>query len=152
MLVFDTVPAFKNTWIEDLGDLGCYMVAITFGPDREVWQNIARSWFRMAADEAPYVGRLYYHLAIIAHPDPLQQLFYYCKSLAASEPFTPSRIRILTAFDPIEAQAFSKGEQSAEASFVHLHSIVLCIPNLSILMLPLTTFWICWISPTSAGR
>ncbi|KAF8249140.1 hypothetical protein K440DRAFT_544295 [Wilcoxina mikolae CBS 423.85] len=83
-LLYETVPAFEDTWIECLGDLGRYRMAIEDDDvrDREVWQNVARFWYSKAVDKTPYVGRLYHHLAILARPNILQQLFYYyCKSL-----------------------------------------------------------------------
>lgn len=119
MLVYETVSAFEDTWIECLGDLGRYRMAIEDDiGDREVWQNVTGSWYCKAADKTPHVGRLYHHLAILARSSLLQQLFYSCKSLGVSQLFSSSREAILTAFDPINA--FAKGGQSIEASFVHL--------------------------------
>lgn len=68
----------------------------------------------------PHVGRLY-HLAILAPPDLLQQLFYYCKSLGVREPSIPSRESTLT--DPIKAEASANRGQPVEASFVDPHMI-----------------------------
>jgi hypothetical protein len=38
-LLYETVPAFKDTWIECLGDPGRYRMAIEddAGRDREIW-------------------------------------------------------------------------------------------------------------------
>ena len=92
-LLYETVPAFEDTWIECLGDLGRYRMAIEDDDvhDREVWQNVARFWYSKAADKTPVVGRLYHHLAILARPKILQQLFCYCKSLGVSQPFSSAR-------------------------------------------------------------
>ncbi|KAL5434023.1 hypothetical protein PMIN06_011513 [Paraphaeosphaeria minitans] len=60
-LLYETVPAFEDTWIECLGDLGRYRMAIEDeNPrDRETWAGVARSWYSKAADKNPSVGRLY---------------------------------------------------------------------------------------------
>ena len=124
--VYETVPAFEDTWIECLGDLARYRMAIEDEDpsDREVWQNVARSWYSKAADKTPYVGRLYHHLAILARPDMLQQLFYYCKSLGVSLPFGSARESILTVFDPIfNPDVLGNKNRPVDAAFVQLHSI-----------------------------
>jgi hypothetical protein len=80
-LLYETVPAFEDTWIECLGDLGRYRMAIEDDDirDREVWTGVARHWYSKASDKAPTTGRLYHYLAILARPNTLQQLFYYAK-------------------------------------------------------------------------
>ncbi|RAL68390.1 hypothetical protein DID88_007121 [Monilinia fructigena] len=69
--------------------------------DREVWTGVARHWYSKASDKAPTTGRLYHHLAILARPNALQQLYYYAKSLCVVVPFTSARESILTLFDPV---------------------------------------------------
>jgi hypothetical protein len=102
-LLYETVPAFEDTWIECLGDLGRYRMAIEDDDirDREVWTGVARHWYSKASDKAPTTGRLYHHLAILARPNALQQLFYYSKSLCVVVPFASARESILTLFDPV---------------------------------------------------
>ena len=102
-LLYETVPAFEDTWIECLGDLGRYRMAIEDDDirDREVWTGVARHWYSKASDKAPTTGRLYHHLAILARPNALQQLFYYSKSLCVVIPFTSARESILTLFEPV---------------------------------------------------
>lgn len=102
-LLYETVPAFEDTWIECLGDLGRYRMAIEDDDlrDREVWTEVARYWYSKATDKAPTTGRLYHHLAILARPNALQQLFYYSKSLCVAAPFVSARESILTLFDPV---------------------------------------------------
>jgi hypothetical protein len=99
-LLYETVPAFEDTWFECLGDLGRYRMAIEDDDvrDREVWTGVARHWYSKASDKAPTTGRLYHHLAILARPNALQQLFYYAKSLCVVIPFTSARESILTLF------------------------------------------------------
>ena len=102
-LLYETVPAFEDTWIECLGDLGRYRMAIEDEDirDRETWAGVARSWYSKAADKNPTVGRLYHHLAILARPNALQQLYYYTTSLNCVEPFPSARESIMTLFKPL---------------------------------------------------
>jgi hypothetical protein len=101
-LLYETVPAFKNTWIECLGDLGRYRMAIEDEDirDRENWANVSRFWYTKAADRSPEVGRLYHHLAILARPNALQQLSLYARSLISVQIFNSARESILTLFNP----------------------------------------------------
>jgi hypothetical protein len=102
-LLYETVPAFEDTWIECLGDLGRYIMAIEDDDiqDREVWTGVARHWYAKASDKAPTTSKLYHHLAILARTNALQQLFYYAKSLCVVVPFTCARESILTLFEPV---------------------------------------------------
>ncbi|KAI0522182.1 hypothetical protein F5B22DRAFT_643204 [Xylaria bambusicola] len=102
-LLYETVPAFEDTWIECLGDLGRYRMAIEDEDirDREVWTSVSRHWYSKASDKAPTTGRLYHHLAILARPNALQQLFFYTKSLCVPIPFGSAKESIMTLFDPI---------------------------------------------------
>ncbi|KAF8853318.1 hypothetical protein BDZ45DRAFT_81676 [Acephala macrosclerotiorum] len=102
-LLYETVPAFEDTWIECMGDLGRYRMAIEDDDirEREVWTGVARHWYSKASDKTPTTGRLYHHLAILARPNVLQQLFYYSKSLCVDVPFISARESILTLFDPV---------------------------------------------------
>ena len=102
-LLFETVPAFEDTWIECLGDLGRYRMAIEDDDirDREVWTQVSRQWYLKASDRTPKIGRLYHHLAILARPNALQQLFFYGKALSVSQPFPATKDSILTLFEPI---------------------------------------------------
>lgn len=54
--------------------------------DREVWTAVSRYWYSKASDKAPTTGRLYHHLAILARPNALHQLFYYAKTLCVPIP------------------------------------------------------------------
>ncbi|PUU73083.1 hypothetical protein B9Z19DRAFT_1069268 [Tuber borchii] len=125
-LLYETVPAFEDTWVECLGDLGRYRMAIEDDDirDRDVWAGVARFWYSKATDKTPYVGRLFHHLAILARPNVLQQLFYYCKSLAVTQPFYPARESILTLFDPIfSPEHANKNHHHVDSGFIQLHGI-----------------------------
>ncbi|RAR03029.1 telomerase-binding protein est1a protein [Stemphylium lycopersici] len=106
-LLYETVPAFEDTWIECLGDLGRYRMAIEDEDvrDRDIWAGVARSWYSKAADKNPTVGRLYHHLAILARPNALLQMYYYSRSLTCVKPFGSARDSILTLLDPILGRA-----------------------------------------------
>lgn len=128
-LLYETVPAFEDTWIECLGDLGRYRMAIEDDDvrDREVWTGVARHWYSKASDKAPTTGRLYHHLAILARPNALQQLFYYAKSLCVVVPFTAARESILTLFEPVLGADNSQGQYRLpplETAFVKSHGLL----------------------------
>ncbi|KAI0191349.1 hypothetical protein F4808DRAFT_476137 [Astrocystis sublimbata] len=132
-LLYETVPAFEDTWIECLGDLGRYRMAIEDEDirDREVWTSVSRHWYSRASDKAPTTGRLYHHLAILARPNALQQLFYYTKSLCVPIPFGSTRESIMTLFDPILNVS---GYQHArlvpvDVAFVKAHGILFSQKN-----------------------
>ncbi|KAI2637880.1 hypothetical protein GGS26DRAFT_588249 [Hypomontagnella submonticulosa] len=127
-LLYETVPAFEDTWIECLGDLGRYRMAIEDDDirDREVWTSVSRHWYSKASDKAPTTGRLYHHLAILARPNPLQQLYYYTKSLCVPIPFNSARESIMTLFDPILDPTSSHHTKlmAVEVAFVKAHGIL----------------------------
>ncbi|KAJ4355819.1 uncharacterized protein N0V89_003840 [Didymosphaeria variabile] len=127
-LLYETVPAFEDTWIECLGDLGRYRMAIEDeNPrDRETWAGVARSWYSKAADKNPSVGRLYHHLAILARPNALRQLYYYARSLTCVKPFPSARESILTLLDPIlrrPADPYSH-DPPIDTNFIQAHGIL----------------------------
>jgi hypothetical protein len=126
-LLYETVPAFENTWIECLGDLGRYRMAIEDKDvrDRETWAGVARSWYNKAADKNPTVGRLYNHLAILARPNALQQMYYFSRSLTCVKPFWKARETILTLLDPIlgRAGAIPVSAPPIDANFIKSHGL-----------------------------
>ena len=118
-LLYETVPNFADTWVECLGDLGRYRMAIEEGDirDREVWTNVSRGWYSKGSDRCPGVGRLYHHQAILSRPNVLQQLFYYSKSLTVTQPFSSARESILTLFEPFVSQRTPIPETPAANDF-----------------------------------
>ncbi|KPA39429.1 hypothetical protein FLAG1_07705 [Fusarium langsethiae] len=124
-LLFETVPAFEDTWIECLGDLGRYRMAIEDDDirDREVWTGVSRHWYSKASEKSPRTGRLYHHLAILARPNALQQLYFYTKSLCVPIPFSSARESIMTLFDPVLNNCPTRLSQ-IDASFVRAHGIL----------------------------
>ncbi|KAF4989226.1 hypothetical protein FGRMN_9239 [Fusarium graminum] len=124
-LLYETVPAFEDTWIECLGDLGRYRMAIEDDDirDREVWTGVSRHWYSKASDKSPTTGRLYHHLAILARPNALQQLYYYTKSLCVPIPFSSARESIMTLFDPVLNNSPTR-LAPVDAAFVRAHGIL----------------------------
>ncbi|CAG8955760.1 hypothetical protein HYFRA_00011627 [Hymenoscyphus fraxineus] len=128
-LLYETVSAFKDTWVECLGDLARYRMAIEDDDirDREVWTGVARHWYSIASDNSPTTGRLYHHLAILARPNALQQLFFYSKSLCVAIPFTSARESILTLFEPVLNSDNGQGQYRLpplDTAFVKAHGLL----------------------------
>ncbi|KFY38085.1 hypothetical protein V495_06766, partial [Pseudogymnoascus sp. VKM F-4514 (FW-929)] len=126
-LLLETVPKFEDTWIECLGDLGRYRMAIEDDNVRvrEVWAQVARQWYLKSANRSPEIGRLYHHLAILARPDALPQLLYYGKSLAVPTPFTAARESIMTLFEPTLNPVAGKRRYSPViTAIVRSHAII----------------------------
>ncbi|KAH7116415.1 hypothetical protein EDB81DRAFT_819415 [Dactylonectria macrodidyma] len=123
-LLYETVPAFEETWIECLGDLGRYRMVIEDDDikDREVWTGVSRHWYSKASDKSPTTGRLYHHLAILARPNALQQLYYYAKSLCVPIPFLSTKESIMTLFDPVLGSNTTH-LAPIDAAFVRVHGI-----------------------------
>ena len=124
-LLYETVTTFEDTWIECLGDLGRYRMAIEDDDprDREVWGGVARFWYGKAADKCPDIGRLYHHLAILARPFSLQQLALYAKALTCVTPFGSARSSIKTLFKPVvDGKESSKHRSNSfEVVFIKAH-------------------------------
>lgn len=129
-LLYETVPNFEDTWIECLGDLGRYRMAIEDEDirDREIWTEVSRYWYSKASDKAPTTGRLHHHLAILARPNAVKQLFYYTKSLCVAIPFKSARDSILTLFDPI-INGTQTRLQAIDLNFVKAHGILFITSN-----------------------
>ncbi|KAG7408567.1 Telomerase-binding protein EST1A [Fusarium oxysporum f. sp. rapae] len=124
-LLYETVPAFEDTWIECLGDLGRYRMAIEEEDirGREVWTGVSRHWYSKASDKSPTTGRLYHHLAILACPNALQQLYYYTKSLCVPIPFSSARESIMTLFDPALSNDTAR-LAPIDAAYLRAHAIL----------------------------
>ncbi|KHO01376.1 uncharacterized protein MAM_00377 [Metarhizium album ARSEF 1941] len=125
-LLYETIPLFRDTWIECLGDLGRYRMAIEDSDiqDRENWTRVSRNWYTMASNKIPRVGRLYHHLAILARPDVIQQLFFYAKSLCVPVPFPSSRETVKVLFDPLlDPESTPENLAPVDLAFVRVHGL-----------------------------
>ncbi|CAL5872008.1 uncharacterized protein PFLUO_LOCUS6265 [Penicillium psychrofluorescens] len=121
-LLLETVPTYKENWIECLGDLARYRMAVedTDMRDREVWANVSRYWYRKDSDRNPEVGRIQHHLAVLARPDILMQLFYYTKAMISVQPFPYARDSALLLFNPLLNEQASQNRTMVTA-FVAAH-------------------------------
>ncbi|EXM14044.1 hypothetical protein FOTG_17530 [Fusarium oxysporum f. sp. vasinfectum 25433] len=124
-LLYETVLDFQDTWIECLGDLGRYRMAIedSDNTEREIWRGVSRRWYSMASDESPTTGRLYHHHAILARQNPLQQLYYYIKSLCVPIPFSSTRESMMALFDHVLSNSPNR-LASFDAAFLRVHGIL----------------------------
>ncbi|RAO71504.1 uncharacterized protein BHQ10_007516 [Talaromyces amestolkiae] len=135
-LLLESVPQFEETWIELLGDLARYKMGIEKADMREIYTRVARYWYTKAADLNPDIGRIPHHLAVLAWPNVLQQLFYYSKSLISVQPFTNARGTILYFFeqllDPVHAVTnYPKHNTKVLISFVKAHGVLFKRQNVS---------------------
>ncbi|EKG12734.1 hypothetical protein MPH_10147 [Macrophomina phaseolina MS6] len=128
VLLLETVPAFEGMWIQYLGDLARYRMAIEGENlvDRETWAEISVRWYNNAADKTPMVGRIYHHLATLARPNTLQQLYLYCRALMCVQPFMSTRESISSLSDRILGPSKISYPHcpSIEISFVRAHALL----------------------------
>jgi hypothetical protein len=127
-LLMESVPSFEETWIECLGDLARYRMAIEEADlrDREIWSGVARMWYNKAADKSPNVGRIQHHLAVLARPNIVQQLFYYSKALVSVVPFQNARESVMLLFNPFleGSEIASQRYPLVESSLVKANGIL----------------------------
>ncbi|KAK5135525.1 hypothetical protein LTR08_005160 [Meristemomyces frigidus] len=125
-LLYETVPAFLDTWIECLGDLARYRMAIEEEKEPHAqWGGVAATWYTKAADRHPQVGRLYHHLGILERPS-LRKFACYSKSLTCVVSFPNARDSMATLCNPIAAskEPMKSTIHSTEASFCFLHALL----------------------------
>ena len=127
-LLMESVPSFEETWIECLGDLARYRMAIEEADlrDREIWSGVARMWYNKAAGKSPNVGRIQHHLAVLARPNIVQQLFYYSKALVSVIPFQNARESVMLLFNPFleSSEIASQRYPLVEAALVKANGIL----------------------------
>ncbi|KAL8993607.1 MAG: hypothetical protein Q9169_006221 [Polycauliona sp. 2 TL-2023] len=131
-LLYETVTAFEDTWIECLGDLARYRMVMEGGDssDRDTWAGVARLWYNKAADRRPGVGRLYHHLAILSRPYSFLQLCYYTRSLTSVEPFDSARSSIMLHFRPVlDGKPSNYQVKAFEVAFIRLHGVLFDRPQ-----------------------
>ncbi|KAJ5759888.1 DNA/RNA-binding domain E.t1.c1-type [Penicillium odoratum] len=123
-LLLESVSAFRETWIECLGDLARYRMAIEESDmrDREIWAGVSRYWYNLDADRSPDVGRIQHHLAVLARPDGLQQLFYYTKALVCVRPFPNARESIILLFNTYRGHVLT--QYTIITTFIATHGVL----------------------------
>lgn len=124
-LLLETVPGFTDTWIECLGDLARYRMAIE--EDREIhttWGGVAARWYTMAADRHPSVGRLYHHSGILERPS-LRKFYFYARALTSVVPFPNAKESLETLCSPVlNDKKLVSDCRSAEAMVISFHAKV----------------------------
>ncbi|KAI0023857.1 hypothetical protein F4780DRAFT_728108 [Xylariomycetidae sp. FL0641] len=112
--LIETIPAFADAWIECLGDLGRYRMAIEDDDirDRETWRAVSRRWHSTTYNNTPSMDRLFHRTQVVDRSDvpPRPPLQYFAMKglLCIEDPFPPDRFREsppeeadLTLLDPI---------------------------------------------------
>ena len=107
-LLLERVYAFRDTWIQCLGDMARYRMAVDES-DREVWAGVSRFWYHQDTDQSSGVGKIQHHLGVLARPDALLQLFYYTKALVSVRPFPDARKSLILFFDSYHGSLHSLG-------------------------------------------
>jgi hypothetical protein len=99
----DTMPTFEDSWIECLGDLGRYRMAIEDDEirDREVWTPVLRHRYLQTPNIAPAVGKDHHRLATMTLPHAMYQLLRHAGSIRVSTLFTSAKDSVMTLFDPV---------------------------------------------------
>ncbi|QSL67078.1 hypothetical protein MERGE_001465 [Pneumocystis wakefieldiae] len=131
-VLLETVSAFENEWIECLGDLARYRMAIEEidMKSRNHWSNVSKYWYIKGLMNLPTLGRLYHHLAILSKDNILKKLFYYSKALVVSKSFSYARGSILSLFYPIfihkESSCFSEASKYSGLinNYIKLHGLL----------------------------
>lgn len=124
-VLYEHATDLQAIWSECLGDVARFGMAIQDSfEERAIWVGSSRMWYLTAIDLNPGVGRLSHHLAILARPEPMGQLFHFTKSLCAVTPFGPARESISTLFNPIFSQETGPG-QGLDIVAVKLHGMVM---------------------------
>ncbi|RPA72632.1 hypothetical protein BJ508DRAFT_183341, partial [Ascobolus immersus RN42] len=126
-LLYETIPSHKATWIECLGDLARYRMAVEErdAEIRDIWTDRAREWYYAATDIFPTVGRLYHHLAIVARQNAIEQLYLYVKSLTVDLIFTGTRESVLILFQTVSKETPNGGLiTNVDYLFVQLHQML----------------------------
>lgn len=102
--LYETESRFEDMWMECLGDLGRYRMAIEDDgmTDHEVWKVISRYWYQTSTQHT-HIGRVYHHLAILARPGALRRLHYLTAAFRLNLPIPGIRLRRTArpTFDPI---------------------------------------------------
>ena len=81
-LLYETVSTFQDTWIECLGDLGRYRLAIEEEDfrDQDIRSRIAPFWYSKAPVLSSEISRLYHYLAIRAWLFIIQERTTYLRA------------------------------------------------------------------------
>jgi hypothetical protein len=120
--LYETVPAFKETWMERLGDLARYRMAIGNGDIQacDRWAQVSREWYLKLLDRSPQTGRLYHHLAL-ACPNALQRLYLYVKAVSVPDPFAAANDSMNLFFQPF-LRPTEEAVQPTVTAYIKVHA------------------------------
>ena len=130
-LLYETVPTFNDTWVEYLGDLGRYRMAIEDDDrrDKETWSGVSRYWYKKAADKNPNIGRLAHHLAILSEPFTFEQLSLYLRALTSITPFESAKRSVLTLLNPVLEGKQDTAPQCSRVEIIFIKLIAIISKN-----------------------
>ena len=133
-LLYESVPAIENIWIDNLGGLGRYRMPCNDDQlrSRKTWSQVAKYWYSEASEKTANVERLSHHLVIFTQTRTLVQLSLYTKSLTCLTVSESVREVVLSPFDQVLDFYNSNDRQSASlgATLVRHHA-VLCHQQVS---------------------
>ncbi|KAJ1308554.1 hypothetical protein OPQ81_004254 [Rhizoctonia solani] len=134
----DSLSSFRASWIEALGDLARYRMAVAahlasapvaappaptplpaaefeLEDERDIWRNRARDWYSIGLKDQPGIGKLHHHLGLLCRDEPgyeLRAAYHFVKSMVASHPFDTARESIQPLFS-VDAQRARMREADA---------------------------------------
>lgn len=100
-LLYETLSAFENTWIECLSNLNQYYMIIKNDNHHncQIWLEISHFWYWKAVNSDSTIDCLYHHLIILVCTYTFKQLNLYVRSLTSVQLFTMSQSSIMTCFN-----------------------------------------------------
>jgi len=121
-LLFETIPNFTDLWIECLGDLARYRMAIEKEDKiHKIWAGVAGRWYGMAADRHPVVGRLYHHSGILERPS-MRKFYLFTRALTSVVPFLNAKESVGTLCSPVLNDEIRTGGQLTETALIRFHA------------------------------
>lgn len=121
-LLLETAPKFERIWMECLGDLARFRMALEVAdsPEYDLWSGISRYWYNKAADRSSENGRIQHHLAVLSRRDIVQRLFFYTKALVSVQAFPEAKGSIMLLFNSPHGSSKPDQDQVGTA-FVGVH-------------------------------
>ncbi|KAJ6003936.1 hypothetical protein N7540_013218 [Penicillium herquei] len=127
-LLLENVSAFKEIWMECLGDLSRYRMGIEVSSMavRETWVGVSQGWYSRYEQIVLGQARIQCKLAVLARPDRLRQLFYYTKALVSVFPHRDTHEGITRLFQPTENQQIERQGRRDETveTFIGTHKFL----------------------------
>ena len=122
-LFYESIPLFKSSWVEYLGDVAFYRIAIQdCTEDRATWVEVSRSWYEVACQMSPSKGRLYFQFAILNRSNVVEKLYLYVKSLCTGRRYPRALEKISALLNP-----FLQLETVFNSTEVFLHAYAIML-------------------------